>query len=370
MEARLPDELLLDIEQAAYEAAVIPELWPNALTQVNVVSDTAGVAMVCVNERGVRLNTTPNMDEIGRRFVEENWAARNSRGRLAFEKGLVGSPRFATGEELFAPGEQETDPMTNELFRPYGFGFVAGFIAELPHGDTVIMNVEQYHATGPIGARSLARLDDLYPILARAGTLSARADLQRTRTAVETLAAIGIPAAAVTPTGRVVVANEAFSAASHIWTTRGGDRIGLNDRMADRMLERALEALALARAPRSIPVRASPAGAVTAVIQVVPVRRTAHDIFGSTDAIVILSEQSAQATDATLIHSLFDLTPAEISVAQAVAAGRSVGDIARASGRSIETVRSQLKSAMAKTGSSRQLELALLMRQLGRPAGH
>ncbi|NLG54753.1 MAG: helix-turn-helix transcriptional regulator [Rhodococcus sp.] len=344
-------------------------MWPNALTTLNAISDTAGTAMVCVNERGVHLATTPNMDEIGRRFVDENWSERNSRGQLAFEKGLVGVSRFATGEELFAPGEQDMDPMTSELFRPYGFGFVAGFIVELPHGDTVIMNVEQYQTKGPIGGKSLDRLNALYPVLARAATLSARASIQHARTAVEALAAIGIPAAAVTPTGRVVLANEAFSEASHIWTTRGGDRIGLHDRVAAKMLIGALETLELARSPRSIPVRANAGGAVSAVVQVVPVRRAAHDIFGSTDAILILSEQKSQATDATLIQSLFDLTPAEIAVAQSVTAGLSVGDIAQSSGRSIETIRSQLKGAMAKTGSSRQLELALLMRQLGRPAG-
>src|SRR3569832_2177342 len=112
--------------------------------------------------------TTPNMEEIGRRFVEENWMERNSRGRLAFEKGYVGVSRFATGEELFGPGEQEHDQMTNELFKPYGFGYVAGFITQLPHGDAVIMNVEQYSARGPVDEVSLAKLNRLYPHLARA----------------------------------------------------------------------------------------------------------------------------------------------------------------------------------------------------------
>jgi DNA-binding CsgD family transcriptional regulator len=127
-----------------------------------------------------------------------------------------------------------------------------------------------------------------------------------------------------------------------------------------------LAANELAQGPRSIPVRAEPGGAVTAVIQVVPVRRQAHDIFGSTSAIVILSELKAQAADATLVQSLFDLTPAEIAVAQSIASGLTVVQISKATGRAVPTIRNQVRSAMSKTGSTRQAELILLMRQLAR----
>ncbi|RYE84758.1 MAG: response regulator transcription factor, partial [Hyphomicrobiales bacterium] len=72
---------------------------------------------------------------------------------------------------------------------------------------------------------------------------------------------------------------------------------------------------------------------------------------------------------ATLIHSLFDLTPAEIAVSQAIAAGQTAIQIAATTGRSVATVRNQLRSAMSKTGSTRQIELALLVRQLAQREG-
>ena len=367
MNRHLSDEEYIAAEHAAYEAAVIPELWPSALTQMNAVTGTAGTAVVCVNERGTHMLTTPNMDEIGQRFVSENWMERNSRGRLAVARGLVGAPRFATGEELFGPGEQERDPMTNELFRPYGFGHVAGFMTQLPHGDMIIMNVEQYWEAGPVDSQSLGKLNRLYPHLARALLVAGRADFERSRTAVETLAALGIPAAAVTTQGRVVVANDAFSAATSLWTTRAGDRLGLHDRAADRMVSEALASIQLPDAPRSVPLRAEPGGSAVAVIQIVPVRRNAHDVFGGTVAIMVLSQLKHPVADATLVHSLFDLTPAELAVAQAIAAGQSLAEIAKSTGRSIATIRNQLRAAMSKTGSVRQVELAILMRQLGRP---
>jgi DNA-binding CsgD family transcriptional regulator len=362
----LTDEEYTAVEHAVYEAAVVPELWPKVLTGLGEFSNSAGAALFCFNERGIHFVSAPILEPVFKRFVDEKWDERNSRRGNVMARGLTGLPRFVNEDDYLAPGEAETDPMINELFRPEGFGWAAGFVQELPHGDLAVLNLEQYYERGPIRGETLDRLNAVYPHIARAAMLAARSDLQRVRTAVETLAAIGIPASAVTLSGRVVLANDAFAAATHVWTTRGGDRLGLHDQVAGRMLADALAAIELAQGPRSIPVRAEPGGAVTAVIQVVPVRRQAHDIFGSTSAIVILSELKAQAADATLVQSLFDLTPAEIAVAQSIASGLTVVQISKATGRAVPTIRNQVRSAMSKTGSTRQAELILLMRQLAR----
>jgi len=62
-----------------------------------------------------------------------------------------------------------------------------------------------------------------------------------------------------------------------------------------------------------------------------------------------------------LLTGLFDLTGAEVHVASGIATGGSVEEIAAARAVSRETVRTQLKSILAKTGTSRQVELALLL---------
>jgi len=357
------------MERDIYEAALIPEYWPRLLTRLGEFSDSAGAALLCMNERGVQFVSAPILQDVVGRFVSENWDARNSRRGNVVAKGLVGAPRFVNEDDYLAPGEAETDPMINELFRPAGFGWASGFVQELPHGDTVVLNLEQFYDRGPIRGDALARLNVIYPHLARAAMFAARSDFERAKSAVETLATVGLPAAAMTPTGRVVVANDAFTEAGHVWTTRGGERLGLHDRVADGMLTEALASLSQPMSQRSIPLRAEPAGAITGVVQVVPIRRTAHDIFGSSAAIVILSELRGKTAGATLIHSLFDLTPAEIVVSQGIAAGQTVTQIATTAGRSIATVRNQLRSAMSKTGSTRQIELALLVRQLAQREG-
>lgn len=370
MSATLSEEDYAEIEQAAYEAAIIPELWPKVLARLGEISNSVGGAFVVLNERGVNIVCVPEMENARRRIIEEGYMERSGRAQGVLDKGLVGVPRFLNEYDYYSSLEDANrDPIVAEVFRKEGMGWAAGFLQQAPHGDVIIMNVEQYYDRGPIVGDALARLDSVYPIFARALTLAARAGLERVRTAVETLAAVGLPAAALTPNSRVVLANEAFGRAAHVWTTRGGDRLALHDPVADRMLEEALAAIDLANNQRSIPVRAEPGGAITGVVQVVPVRRQAHDVFGSTAAIVTLSQSKARTADATLIHSLFDLTPAEIAVAQAIALGQTPASIAQSSGRSIATVRNQIRSAMSKTGSTRQVELILLMRQLEVPPG-
>lgn len=352
-------------EQEIYEAAIVPELWPQVLTKLGEISNSAGATLLCVNERGIHFTGAPVLDHVFDRFVKEGWDQRNSRRGNVMAKGLVGLNRFVNEDDYLAPGDAETDPMLNELFKPEGFGWAAGFIQQLPHNDLVILNLEQYFERGPIRGEALARLDSLYPHLARAAVVAGRADLARVRTAVETLTAFGLPAAALTPNSRVVLANDAFATAAHVWTTRGQDRVALHDRVADGLLAQALSNLSDAAAPKSIPVRSVPGGPVTSVIQIAPVVRQANDIFGSTSAIVVLSEPaSVGAISPTLIHSLFDVTPAELAVARGLASGKTINELAQLSGRSPITVRNQVKSVMAKTGCHRQVELVLLMNQL------
>ena len=76
----------------------------------------------------------------------------------------------------------------------------------------------------------------LYPVFARATLLAARSDFLRVQTAIETLTALGLPAAALTPQGGVVLANPTFAIATHVWTTRLRDHIALDDHVAARIL--------------------------------------------------------------------------------------------------------------------------------------
>ncbi|MEO7222249.1 MAG: helix-turn-helix transcriptional regulator, partial [Devosia sp.] len=233
-----------------------------------------------------------------------------------------------------------------------------------PHDDLLCFSFERGNTEGgPFSVEALGVLDTLRPHLMRASLVTARLGMERVRTAIDTLTAVGLPAAAVAGNGRVIHANEMFSAANHVWTPRGGDRLALHDPVADMMLGDALATMKLALIKRSIPIRRpEPDGSMAAVIQVVPLRRLALDIFGNTAAILVLSEPTAEQNDGSLLLSVFDLTSAEVDVAHAISAGQTVKEISRSRGRSVATVRNQLRSVMEKTGSRRQVDLVLLLR--------
>jgi DNA-binding CsgD family transcriptional regulator len=78
--------------------------------------------------------------------------------------------------------------------------------------------------------------------------------------------------------------------------------------------------------------------------------------------LVVISEpQPEPATDQVVIETLFGLTKAEAALAAALASGETLRDYADASRRSLNTVKTHLKSVFAKTGTTRQAELVRLL---------
>lgn len=77
--------------------------------------------------------------------------------------------------------------------------------------------------------------------------------------------------------------------------------------------------------------------------------------------VILLSSQVQwPAAFGDMLHTAFDLSPAEIEVVRALTLGQSLSDIADARGRSIDTIRAQLKSVMGKTETRSQSELVRL----------
>lgn len=351
-----------ELETAIYEAAVVPEKWSSVLDCITDVSGAQGGVFFGVSTVTSSWIASPGIRDRMEAFVSGGWAARNTRMETGLRKGLHLLPRFVTEVDYYGPGELEKEAIYNEFFYPQGFGHSAGTIAILPHQDMLCISFERGRDRGPFDANSLAQLDALRPHLMRASLVTARLGMEQIRTAIETLTAIGLPAVAVSQSGRIIEANAPFADAVHIWTTRGENRVALFDKVADAMLRDGLAALDSAN--RSIPIRAEPAGPMTAVIQIVPLRRLALDIFGNTAAMLVLSEPKSQLKDPALLLSLFDLTSAELDVARGVAAGLTVAEIARSRNRSVATVRNQLRSVMSKTASTRQADLILLLSSL------
>ena len=81
-------------------------------------------------------------------------------------------------------------------------------------------------------------------------------------------------------------------------------------------------------------------------------------------AIWIVDTESGGSANERLLRTLFDLSPAEARLALGLVAGHTVDEYARLAGVGTATVRSQLHSIFAKTGTHRQAALVALLSKL------
>lgn len=186
--------------------------------------------------------------------------------------------------------------------------------------------------------------------------------MHRLHAAVEVLGLVGLAAGVVQRDGRALAMNEQLEALTHHVQFLPHRRLEMVDSKANHQLAQLLDSLSKAHATavRTFPSR--PRGQEAAVVHVVPATRLARDLGdGGLAMIVIAPVTPPQAPDAILIRSLFGLSPREARVARAIAQGRTIVQIAAESGVSRETVRTQVKAILAKTGTNRQAEMVLLL---------
>jgi DNA-binding CsgD family transcriptional regulator len=269
---------------------------------------------------------------------------------------------FWTDLDVFKLDELDQEPLYREFWRPQGFGWLVGTFIPIPTGENVCFGINRLLTRGPVEHTVVQKLDELRPHLARSALMSARLQLERARVASETLAAVGLPAMVLNEQGKVLAANSLIEALSAYVQWRAQDRVSLKDRAANKLLHDAIIAIDVpVGAVRSFPVRDADADAMM-VAHLIPIRLSARDIFVRCAAALVLTPVTMpQAPPVELVQSLFDLTPAEARVARSLASGKTVTDIATDGGVSRNTILTQLRGVMEKTGCNRQTDVVALL---------
>ncbi|AWI87873.1 helix-turn-helix transcriptional regulator [Methylorubrum aminovorans] len=348
-----------DLVDRVYEAAAVPELWSSTLAELGRFGEGSGALLFTSQGQDFRYVASPELEGYMAEFMAGGWVAHNDRPARLFAKQHAG---FLTDLDVYTHEELDANRLFTDFLRPRGFGWGAATAITVPSGERIVLDVERAYRDGPVPADVVKRLDAMRPHLARAATLSARLRLQAVQVAADVLEMIGLPAAVLGRQGQALAMNRSCQALLGT-AVRDGPRFGLADSASDRLLAEALLALAEVGQPstRSIPIPAREAEP-PAVAHVLPVKRSARDLFTAASAIVIVTHLSqAQIPSLSVLEGLFDLTPAEARVARGITGCRTVEQIAKDFGTSPQTVRSQLKSVMAKTGVNRQVELVSLL---------
>ena len=182
---------------------------------------------------------------------------------------------------------------------------------------------------------------------------------------------IGLPAAVLGTTGRPFAANPRFQRLMPNVVRERRQRLALANAAADALFVDALARLATAGdsgGVRSIPIPANEPEPPM-IVHLLPVRGAGNDVFsGGCSILVVTPVVPREVPTAEVLQALFDLTPAEARVARAIAERQTIEGIAGAHGLSQETIRSQLKAVLAKTGLGRQVDLAAMLSGAGLPA--
>ena len=352
------DTALLDL---IYEAAAVPQLWPRVLARLGAMVQTEHMALWAVDiDRRVTFTATDPY-----RPIVENWAEQaerydNPRPRRALANGHAG---FITDLELFSRAELDRDAIYRAFLHPHGIRYTAGSVIPVPTSDILVFDISRTEATGAFTREDMLVLDEYRPHLARSALLAHRLGLRSVRGATEALQMVGLPGAALSGTGRVVIANKMFEQLAPRVAAGAFDHVQLLSKPANEALRQAIAAASAdpAFGSRSIPIPAG-SGEPALIAHLLPIRRTAHDVFASAELLLVLTAVVAPGAPLTeMLHGLFDLTPAEARVARSLAAGLSIEEISTQSATSRETVRTQLKGVMAKTSTSRQAELVRLL---------
>jgi DNA-binding CsgD family transcriptional regulator len=348
-----------DFIDRIYECSVVPELWPEVLDEIAGMTESRG-GLLFSARKALHWTASDTVREVFAEYVNDGWFARCSR-RICIMN--ANDPAFFTEQDFWSEDQIGADPIYRDFFRPRGLGWSAGTALRVPSGDNIVFSIERALERGPIERPHVELLNDLRPHLARSALISARLGLQRAEGATDVLTALRLPALLVDDTGRVVEANEMIQEMADRIGFRAGNKILLTDRAANEKLSEMLGSIGTPEGARScsLPLRddlSHPVG----VLHMLPVRRTAYDIFGHGYALLVLTPIGTdKSPSADLMRSLFDLTRSEARVARGLAAGKTAEDIAIEGEVAITTVRSQVRRVLEKTGCTRQAEVTALL---------
>jgi DNA-binding CsgD family transcriptional regulator len=349
-----------------YECCFVPELWPDVLAKLtNIAIARSGWLFIVDGEKQKFVGSNEMVREVLEPLIPTRMIVRSQRFiRLC----AAPHPGFLREVDIFAEEELRStpyllDPLYRDVIYPRGLGCTAATTFVLPTQERILVSFERERLRGPVEPDAIEKLNTLRPHIARSALVAARLQLERARAASATLAALGLPALVLDDKGKVVAANHLIESLTGIVLWHPRDIVGLADSAADLLLH---EAMAKSNSTndgcaRSFPVRDREAGA-TRVAHVIPIRLSARDIFTRCVAVLTLTPITLpQVPPVELVQSLFDLTPAEATVARSLASGKAVGTIAADGGVSLNTIRTHVRGLLEKTGCNRQIDVVALL---------
>jgi DNA-binding CsgD family transcriptional regulator len=355
-----------------YEAAVLPELLPNALHSLARACGAEGAALHLSN--GLQTLGTvgsEGINELHEGFVKR-WRAPELNSHRARGLDLVfrGWRGVLTEQDCFTQQELDRDIFHQDFFIRSGFSSFAGVILAKTRGSTVSTSIIRRIDQGTYAQSEIEDINSLASHLQVVSNLLMQSGLTSARRLADFLAYQGRSVALVGSDGRILHMNESFEALTLDGITIKNGRIGswhpdANQKIA-AAITRAVKFDGILRAPPTVLALPRRHGPRPLIASVVPVVGAAHDIFSLALAIVSVTDFGTEPVGPpmTAMQDAFGFTLQEARLAHEIALGKTLPEIAVARSISRETLRSRLKSVFNKTGTKRQAELVMVLVKL------
>lgn len=227
-----------DLIDRIYEAALQPECWTSVLEDIGAAANSASGLVVVFDEiKPIQYKATPVVHDILQAFCEDHW--RDSRRASHTLKNPITG--FVVLKDYFPEDMLKVDPCRiNRLSA--GLDSEVSAAIPMPTGEMVVYSFDKWDRDGPHETKDLAALNAFYPHLARAGLMAARLGLERAAATAATLQMIGLPAAVLAGSGRVLSTNALFEGLPNLFMPVAFGRLAIANVGANRLFQQAVEA--------------------------------------------------------------------------------------------------------------------------------
>jgi DNA-binding CsgD family transcriptional regulator len=367
------EERLSDLIGQVYDASLDPTLWGQVASSIAQTFNSTSTALL-VQDLQVRsqwLSRTANLaDDLVKQYDAyyhkfDEWALRGAR------KGIS---QIFIGRELISDAEFSRTEYYNDWCRKTDSFHLVGSVFSVANRTVAILGVHRPERGSAYTPADKVLTGRLICHLRRALQLRQRlshAGIER-QAALDALERTGVSTLVVGRNGHVIYANresERLLREGDVLRVIAGKLVARLPRDATRLaqlIQAAVDIAATGGGDAGEALKLERAERLPLTVLVAPFR-LARDGFGAElpAAMVFIRDPERLSATGVVLQSLFGLTVMEACIAAALCQGKSLEDIIREHGISINTAKTHLKGILLKTNTRRQAELvALLLRSV------
>ena len=355
------------VVDSIYDAALHARMWPRAL---ELMADAfgGGPAALLFQDQVTWLGSgaTARLDPAALSDFYQHYAKLNpltAKNHLAvLERGLP----ITLDQQVITKSDLMTTEFYNDFYRPNGMHSAIMITAGARGQSVATINIMRPPHAPEFDLDDIRFASDLQIHLARAFQLALRmADSARDDgTLAEIMDRSPHGLFLVGPDGRVQRSNRAASAMVGDGLALQQNELVATTPDAARQLRRLIGEAALGEGQRGGALRVPrPSQRRPLSVIVAPLGRQAASLFdaGPVTLVTVTDPEAAPSPPGAALVELFDLSPAEIRIAERLMLGDGPQQAAAALGIGVSTARWHLASLYRKTGTGRQVELVQLL---------